>query len=168
MRSVFTHDDNMSAHFPSCEHILPIGGVTITREGMLVLLLNLGAKKLPGTDGILSTFLSQYGSWCSKYLTLIFGKSLSSAGIRAKWKYTKLILIPKMENQSFLTSYKPISSLCTCTEFLEHLILKRISTFLNDSAIIDTRWNGFRQGFLTVTQLVETVHDLMTALDRQS
>lgn len=158
----------VSAQFSSYEHILPIGDIRITEEGVLALMLNLDAKKSPGADGIPNAFLSRYAEWCSKYLTLIFEKSLSCAEVPTDWKYAKVIPIPKTANPSLLTSYRPISLLCTFAKTLEHVIFKHISTFLNDNAIIDARQHGFRRGFSTVTQLVETVHDLATALDRQS
>lgn len=86
----------------------------------------------------------------------------------SKWKYAKIIPIPKTGNLSLPTSYRPISLLCACAKVFEHIIFKHISTFLNDNAIIDARQHGFRRGFSTVTQLVETAHDMATALDRQT
>lgn len=53
---MFTRDDGISPQFSSYEHILPIGDIRITEEGVLALMLNLDAKKSPGADGIPNAF----------------------------------------------------------------------------------------------------------------
>lgn len=131
-------------------------------------MLNIDTKKSPGTDAIPNEFLVRYAEWCSKYLTLIFSKSLSSGEVPSEWKYAKIIPIPKSENKSLVSSHRPISLLCTCAKLLEHIVFKHISAFLDRNNIIDSRQHGFRKGLSTTTQLLETVHDLASALDSHS
>lgn len=76
--SVFTANDNRDPPFgyvSSCPD--GIGEVIITEAGVLVLLPNLDTKKCCGPDNILNTYLRRYAEWISKYLCLVFNKSLS-------------------------------------------------------------------------------------------
>lgn len=166
--SVFTKDDSTTPSFVSFEDVLPIGDVCITEEGVLSLLLNLDVKKSQGADEIPNAFLVRYAEWSAKYLCLIFNKSLASGELPADWKCAKITPIPKgKENRSLITSYRPISLLSACVKALEHVIFKHISQFIDQNNIIDSRQHGFRRGLSTITQLLETIHDFGTILDKQ-
>lgn len=165
--SVFTNDDGRKPTFNPSIECPPIDNISVTEEGILSLLLNLNIKKSPGMDGIPTAFLMRYAEWCSKYLCILFNKSLSCAALPNDWKYAKVTPIPKTENRSLITSYRPISLLPTCAKTLEHIIFKHISVFLNDNNIIDSRQHGFRKGLSTTTQLLETIHEFAAILDKQ-
>lgn len=165
--SVFTNDDGNRPHFTLPYDCPPIGDITVTEEGVFSLLLNTDSKKSPGIDGIPNAFLARYAEWCSKYLTLLFKESLRRAELPNDWKYGKIVPIPKTENPSNITLYRPISILCTCVKALEHIIFKHISEFLENNSIIDFRQHGFRKNLSTVTQLLETIHDFAASLDKR-
>lgn len=98
----------------------------------------------------------------------MFNLSLTKAEIPFDWKCSKIVPIPKADNSSLLSSYRPISLLCTCSKVLEHIIFNHISTFVEHNNLIDSRQHGFRKGLSTVTALLELTHDFATAIDIQS
>lgn len=146
----------------------PIDDVYIHEEGVLSLLLNLDIKKTPGIDAIPNAFLVRYAEWCSKYLCLMFNKSITCAELPKDWKHAKITPIPKKQNEFLPSSFRPISLLCTCVKMLEHIIFKHIAGYLERNNMLDRRQHGFRKKFSTVTQLLETVHDLASAIDRKN
>lgn len=166
--SVFVQDDASDPSFIPVKDAPSISDIFVSEEGVLSLLLKLDTKKTPGIDGIPNTFLVRYAEWCSKYLCLIFKKSLSEAQLPTEWKYSKIIPIPKGGDSRQVTCYRPISLLCSCSKMLEHIIFAHISSFLEKNNLIDNRQHGFRKGKSTVTALLETVHDFAAAIDAQS
>lgn len=164
--SVFTDDDGIIPHFMTLEEVPPIDDISISEEGILSILLKLDVKKSSGIDGTPNTFLHRYAEWCAKFLCLIFRKSLSHAEIPSDWKRARITPIPKKGDPSIVTSYRPISLLCTCAKVLEHIIFKHISNFIEDNKIIDSRQHSFRRGVSTKTQLLESIHNFAAALDK--
>lgn len=57
---------------------MKIDKLDITDAGIFNLLLQLDPKKGSGPDDIPNTFLKRYAECCSKYLGLIFRKSLAT------------------------------------------------------------------------------------------
>lgn len=127
----------------------------ITEAGVLSLLLKLDDKKSSGPDGIPNCFLKRYAEPVSKYLCLLYNKSVSEQCLPAEWKIAKIIPVYKSGNTSFPSNYRPISLTCTCCKILEHIILKSIAQFVEANNILHPYQHGFRTGLSTVTQLVE-------------
>lgn len=73
----------------------PISDVCVNEEGVLFLLLQLDVKKSPGVDGIPNAFLVRHAEWCTKYLCLLFNKSLECSELPEDWVYAKITPIPK-------------------------------------------------------------------------
>lgn len=165
--SAFTSDDGKIPRISVLDATPPISSLDINEAGVLSLLLGIDVKKSPGVDEIPNAFLRRYAEWCAKYLCIIFNKSLSRAEIPHDWKHAKIIPIPKSEDHSLLSSYRPISLLCTSSKLMEHIIFKHISVFIENNGLCDTRQHGFRRGMSTVTQLLETVHEIAATLDSQ-
>lgn len=152
--TVFTTDDNVAPSFSPSIVAPPIDDVYIHEEGVLSLLLNLDIKKTPGIDAIPNAFLVRYAEWCSKYLCLMFNKSITCAELPKGWKHAKITPIPKKQNEFLPSSFRPISLLCTCVKMLEHIIFKHIAGYLERNNMLDRRQHGFRKKFSTVTQLL--------------
>lgn len=164
--SVFTSDNGIRPYFSSLDDVPPISSVSVSREGVLALLLDINAKKSPGIDNVPNAFLVRFAEWCSHYLTIIYNKSLSQFELPEDWKFSKIVPVPK-NNTNQIPSYRPISLLCTSAKILEHIIFKHLSQFLEEHSIIIPCQHGFRKGLSTTTQLVETIHDFGAILDKR-
>lgn len=50
---------------------------------------------------------------------------------------------------------------------MEHIILKHLTTYLEQKRFLSPSQHGFRGGLSTVTQLAELIHDLSSSIDNQ-
>lgn len=164
-KSVFTVDDGTIPPFDKYRMLPSVEDVIITEPGVLNLLLNLDEKKSPGPDDIPNAFLKRYAEWCAKFLVIIFTLSLSTGVLPEDWKVSKIKPLFKQGDKQSVTNYRPIALTSTCCKLLEHIIHKHISTFLTTHSILSSAQHGFRRGFSTVTQLVETVHDFAVTIN---
>lgn len=162
-RSVFTHDNGSMPYFHASYP--PLSDVTINENGILNMLLNLDIKKSPGPDGLPNEFLKRYAPWVSKYLHVLFSKSLTEGEIPIDWRTAAVKPIFKNGNKQHILNYRPISLISTSCKLLEHIIHNHIAEFLSKNKILSCNQHGFRKGFSTCTQLVTTVHDFAKAIN---
>lgn len=110
-KRVFTIDDyiipNFDAHFP------PVPGVVVSEAGSLNMVLKLDVNKSPGPGDIPNAFLKRYVQWTSKYLCVLFTKSLFEWQIPDDWGMARVKPILKSERKNCVKNYRPISLTCT-------------------------------------------------------
>lgn len=112
--------------------------------------------------------MKRYAEAVCKYLFLIFSKSLNDCQVPSEWKIAKILPIHKSGDSSCPSNYRPISITCTSCKILEHIILKSLTEYVEKNAVLHSNQHGFRRGLSTVTQLVETLHDLANGINEQS
>lgn len=95
-QSVFVSDNNSIPSLTGIARSEPISDIETTSEGILNLILKLDVKKCTGPDGIHNAFLVRYSLWSSRYLTVIFNKSLSSGTVPSSWKIAKVLLFTNL------------------------------------------------------------------------
>lgn len=162
-KSVFTKDNGV---MPSFElPTSPIPDVKISETGILNMLLNLDIKKSCGPDNIPNTFLKRYAEWTSKYLHVLFTRSLCEGQVPSDWRTATVKPLHKAGKKQCIQNYRPISLTSTVCKLLEHIIHNHISEFLEKYNILTKHQHGFRKGYSTNTQLVLTVHDFAKAIN---
>lgn len=125
---VFTKDNGVMPDLVP-RTVSTIEPLFITDAGVLNLLLGLDAKKACGPDNIPNQFLKRYAQWCSRYLSCIFRKSLSTSQLPEDWKTATIIPIYKSGDKSNESNFRPISLTSTACKLLEHIILKHLTHF---------------------------------------
>lgn len=163
---MFTVDDNVIPPIEE-QHRTKVDQLDIADAGIFNLLLKLDTKKSSGPDDILNSFLKRYAEWCSKYLGLIFRKSLTTSQLPNDWKIAKVIPIHKGGDAAQFSNFRPISLTSTSCKLLEHIILKHMTVFLEHINFFSPNQHGFRSGLSTVTQLTELVHDLAITVNNR-
>lgn len=166
-QSVFTAE-NKNVPSISSRITTTIDDLIITDAGVMNLLLKIDPRKSSGPDNIPNEFLKRYAEWSSKYLGIIFRKSLQLAKLPSDWKLAKVIPIHKSGDKVLVSNYRPISLTSTSCKLLEHVIFKHITSFLEQIHFFSPNQHGFRNGLSTITQLTEVVHDLAHSLNRRS
>lgn len=162
-KSVFTTDNGVLETFDMAGP--PLSDIVISEQGVFNLLLKLDVKKSSGPDGVPNEFLKRYAQWVSKYLTILFSKSLKDGQVPDDWVTAKVKPLHKSGNPHSVINYRPISLISTSCKLLEHIIHKHISEFLDKHNILSGSQHGFRKGFSTCTQLVTTVHDFALSIN---
>ena len=166
-QSVFTDDNGITPP------VIPVTArliepLIISDTGILNLLLSIDPKKTCGHDDIANDFLFRYAEWCSKYLGLIYRKSLQTGKLPSEWNVAKVIPIHKAGDTADHSNYRPISLTSTACNVLEYIILKHLTLFLENNNLLSPHQHGFRKGLSTITQLTEIIHDLALSINNCS
>lgn len=139
--------------------------LTVSKEGVMALLLELDHKKSPGPDMIPNEFLRRYSDWVSSFLVKIFNLSLCTAAVPIDWLLARVAPIFKAGDRLNVCNYRPISITCTACKVIEHIISKYIFQYIENNNLFYNKQHGFRKGLSTVTQLFESVHAFATAIN---
>lgn len=138
----------------------------ISLAGVFSMLLNLKTKKSPGPDKIPNAFLRRFAEPLAHFLTVIFRTSFLSGVLPNDWLLARVVPVFKKGDHLSLSNYRPISLTCTLCKLLEHIISNMVTDFLDKNNFITEFQHGFRKGYSTVTQLVTTVHEFASTLDK--
>lgn len=148
--------------YTASDSILPY--ICLSQEGIFTAILNLNKKKAIDPDNIPSEFLLRYAECCSRFLYLLFNKSLTEGHIPREWKCAKIVPIHKSCVKSAASNYRPVSLLCATGKILGHIVAKHISSFAEKNNIFFKHQHGFRRGLSTMTQLVKVTHFFLRCL----
>lgn len=147
--------------------ILPCRTSFIVSEiGVQKLLANLNPQKAAGPDGIPGKLMKELAVELAPALTLLFTQSLSTGDIPADWKHAYVQPVFKKGDRSQAVNYRPISLTCICCKMLEHIVRSTITAHLDKNSIITDAQHGFRKKRSCETQLILTINDLASELDR--
>ena len=103
----------------------------------------------------------------SPILTEICRSSLDQATLPSNWKEANVHRIFKKGKREKPKSYRPISLTCISCKILEHTVHRHIMDFLECNNILVDNQHGFRQKHSTETQLLSTIHDISSALNKK-
>jgi hypothetical protein len=140
--------------------------MTITKEGVLKLLVKLKSGKAPGPDHLTKEILCLDSDKCSEILVDFFNLSITTGTLPAEWKTANVTPIFKAGSRTNPTNYRPVSLTSICCKLLEHIVLHYLSPRLND--LLFTNQHGFRSSMSCNTQLITVVHDVALLLDTGS
>lgn len=118
-----------------------------------------------GPDGLQPALLSMCARSVSKYLFVIFSKSLGECILPDDWKLAYVVPVHKSGPRSIASNYRPISLTCISCKILEHILFTNIMNQLKNYSLLSPQQHGFKPGFSCVTQLTGFTHDLASALD---
>ena len=132
---------------------------------MAKLLSSLSAHKASGPDGLPCRILRELSEEISPSLTYIFNQSLQVGTLPDDWLKANVAPIFKKGNKNLAVNYRPVSLTSVCCKILEHIVLKHMLTHFEDHSVLTSLQHGFRAAHSCVSQLIITVHDLMSFRD---
>ena len=135
--------------------------------GVQKLLHTIKPNKASGPDSIPCRVLKEAASELAPALADIFNSSLSVGTLPDDWKTAHVAPAFKKGNTNAAENYRPISLTCVCCKLLEHIICHHIRAHLDNHNILSIFQHGFRSGHSCDSQLLSTVHDLMSIFDRK-
>ncbi|UYV61495.1 hypothetical protein LAZ67_1005060 [Cordylochernes scorpioides] len=109
-------------------------------------LSHLDPTKAPGPDNITGPMLKNLSSHAKLELLSIFNYSWSSSTLPKEWKHATIIPIHKpgkLENHP--TNYRPISLTSIPCKIMEHMILNRLTFYLNLNNLLDPHQRAFKK-----------------------
>ena len=90
----------------------------------------------------------------------LYNKSIRSVTFPSRWKTSIVIPIPKIYNPIHASDMRPISLIPLPGKILEHLISKRIKTFLAQNKVLSENQHGFRKSHSTITSICTLLHNI--------
>ena len=100
-------------------------------------------------------------------LTVLFNKSRSLGIFPSRWKYAKVVPLPKDGDLTDVSNWRPVSLLPLPGKILEKTVHNRILNFFKDNHVLDERQGGFREGYSTTRTIVEFTEDLYMAMNNK-
>ncbi|GFQ75752.1 putative RNA-directed DNA polymerase from transposon BS [Trichonephila clavata] len=143
-------------------------------------------NKLPGKDGIHGQMLLNLSQQGRRFLLDIFNTSWKAGKLPRDWKEALIIPIRKHDKPANdPNSYRPIALASISCKLMQRIVLRRLSTLLDQNNLIPLEQFDFRKGHCTMDQVlyfsqkvrdahnlrptnhtVAAFHDLSKAFDR--
>ena len=129
------------------------------------LLRNINTSKAQGPDRIPNLVLKTCAHQLAPGLAIIFQRSVDAGTLPSDWRNANIAPVFKKGDVHLAENYRPVSLTCVTCKLLEHIICKHMLDHLDRNRILTSLNHGFRSGYSCETQLVTTVHDLLTKYD---
>ncbi|KAJ8026320.1 RNA-directed DNA polymerase from mobile element jockey [Holothuria leucospilota] len=166
-RSVFTIEQTHDIPNKGTSPFPLMSKFKVTNEGVLNLLNDLNPAKAAGPDGLPSRILKLLANQIAPVLTEIFNCSLRSGELPEDWKKANITPIFKKGEKVDPKNYRPVSLTSICCKIIEHIVHSQVMHHLDNHQILSDYQHGFRKRRSCDTQLVLTVDDLASALDKR-
>ena len=140
--------------------------ITITRSGILKLLLNINVHKANGPDNIPGRLLKICAHELVDVYVILFQASLDQGVVPPDWKEANVVPLFKKGDKSKAENYRPISLTSLSCKLLEHVVHSNVMHHLDKFHILDTAQHGFRKRRSCVTQLIDTLSDYADCLKK--
>ena len=147
---------------------MPCPLLEIGIDGVIKQLENLNQNKATGPDELPARVLKETEKQIAPIITQIFQQSYNTGKLPNDWLQALVTPIHKKSHKSDPANYRPISLTCILCKVMEHIILSNMWKHLHKHNIILHFQHGFQSGLSCESQLIETVHDWMTAMDNKT
>ena len=130
---------------------------TLHYISILRIINDLPNKSRTGFDDISMRLIKAIKTEIIPALTCIFNQSLNTGIFPEKLKIAKVIPIHKKGSLNDISNYRPISLLPSISKIWEKLILKQLSTYLNEHKLLYDSQYCFRAGHSTELASIELI-----------
>ena len=118
-----------------------------------------------GGDGLHPRLLINLSLELSVPLCMLFQTSFESGVLPDYWLSSTIVPIFKKGSRYNPLNYRPISITSVLCKSLERIIVSHIMGYLNDNDILSENQYGFRPGYSTTDQLLQTYNYITSHLD---
>ena len=152
-------------YYPNASKSWLIVKDTCSVEEVQWFLETLDTTKANGPDGISAWMLKETALSIAPSVTKLFNLSIQSGCFPVLWKMSNVVPVPKSNDHSNPSNYRPISLLPILSKLLEHHIHFLISEYLSlFHPISNDQW-GFQAGKSTVSALLATTYTWFQQLE---
>ena len=121
-------------------------------------------SKAYGPDQIPGRLLKECTSEIAPSLTCLINLSLRVGCVPKDWKCANIVPVFKKGNKEEVINYRPISLLSLVSKIAEPCVFAHFYSFIAGN--IYPLQHGFVKGRSTITQLLDTVHRITSAIDQ--
>ena len=129
----------------------------ISEEELLTALASLNKSSSPGPDAITYNMIALSDPTLLSEVLRLLNASFLSSYIPEKWKLAEIYPLPKTNNPTRPSDYRPISLLPCISKILEKVILSRIQHHLTDHNLNSPMQSGFTSGRSTTKQILRVI-----------
>ncbi|KAI5717340.1 hypothetical protein M8J77_004178 [Diaphorina citri] len=143
LKDTYLDVDYESLNMTDVRH--PVLDSEITVDEILAVLKKVKTKKSPGADGIPYEFYKNLPQEGLQYLHCLFNQIMDEEKVPTNWGEVLVQMIYKKGNAEEPTNYRAIALINTITKIFTSILEKRISTWAENSGILDEGQAGFRK-----------------------
>ena len=121
--------------------------------------------KAPGPDGLNARVLKECSTQISPILALIYNESLAQGNVPDYWQHANVSLVFKKGEKYDAANYRPVLLTCICCKSHKSVLVTNINKHLALDSILADCQHGFRSRRSCETQLVQSVHNIISNLD---
>ena len=99
-------------------------------------------------------------------MTHIINHCIATSTVPTDWKVSRVCPVPKVNNPTSISEYRPISILPILSKVFERVIFQQITEHIEASFIYDSKQSGFRKGHSTSTVLLKLKDDIRIAMSQ--
>ena len=151
--------------FPANNRLPDINGITVTRAGVLKLLLNINPNKATGPDGIPGRLLKLCAHELVEVFQLLFQTSLDQGLVPSDWRLADIVPLYKKGDKMQAGNYRPVSLTSITCKLLEHIIHSNIMDHFDRFNVLNNSQHGFRKKRSCETQLINTIKSFSECLN---
>jgi len=168
---IFSHSNNnkVNDHLnsPLCSSTGPVNH--FTPNDIKFVINQCSLKRSPRYDLITAEVARCLPKRAIVHLSHIFNSILRLSHFPNLWKFSTIILVPKLNKlPDLISSFRPISLLPFFAKILEKLILKRILPSISANSIIPNSQFGFRSAHSTIQQVHRVVDAISYSLEKKT
>ena len=142
-----------------------MNNITVTRAGVLKLLININPNKATGPDRIPGRLLKLCANELVEVFQLLFQASLDQGSVPNDWKRADITPLYKKGDKMQAENYRPVSLTSIACKLLEHIVHSNIMDHFDRFNVLDDSQHGFRKKRSCETQLINTVKDFSECLN---
>ena len=145
--------------------VRPSFSFTEVSEGQVIKMVRSIKTNACGVDGV-SAFFLKLGIEFSVYaFTNIINTSILYKKFPSRWKCALVKPLPKNNNPSCVSDFRPISLLPAFSKVVEKLLAKQMIEFLKDSHYFDKLQSAYKVSHSTTTALLNVTDDIYECLE---
>ena len=122
----------------------------------------------PGPDGIPAKLLKECTDELKKPISMLWRSSLKLGRVPHKLKQSHVIPIFKKGNRSSPQKFRPISLVSHQSNIFERVVVKNLTSYLNDLNLFTQQQHGFRSGRSCLSQLLEYHQKILAMLESRA
>lgn len=139
---------------------------TFVSESRVRELINSISSTAFGIDGISIAMVRGLSPFCIGAITHLINVSLATGKFPSCWKQSVVIPLPKTNNPTSISQFRPISILPVLSKILEKVVCEQMVGYLESEELLPETQSGFRRGFSTCSALINVIDDMITAKDK--
>ena len=119
-----------------------------------------------GHDSIPINLLKPVSEFIISPLTFIINKFVSSGTFREYWKVARISPVPKVDNPSSPSDFRPISVLPVLSNVYERVVLQQLIFYIENLMLHKSTQHGFRKSHSTTSCLMKLKNDIINAMNK--